>query len=161
MHTAELDSAVWCTLQSYLRNLGHLTSRCDAHRGAWLREGMHTGELDSAVCITPRSQTSLKMSVFIFTNSWRLSNTISWKTSEVKKIPQTICDFQYNFHSNILQYHRDSELWCTPWSLTRRYDAHRGIRLRGGMHTAKFFQILCLHDSAVWCTPQGKARGLQ
>ena len=55
------------------------------------------------------------------------------KTSEVKKIPKTICDFQYNIHSNILKHHReitivkfqiktdpwqatDSEVWCTPGS---------------------------------------------
>ena len=55
MHTAELDSAVWCTLQSLMRNWGHLTPWCDVHRGAWLSDMMHTEVLDSAVWCTPRS----------------------------------------------------------------------------------------------------------
>ena len=46
MHTAQLDSTVWCTLQSFLRN-----------RVTWLRSVMHTGDLDSEVWCTPRSLT--------------------------------------------------------------------------------------------------------
>ena len=33
----------------------------------------------------------------------------------------------------------DSAVWCTPQSLTPRYDAHSRNRLRSGMHTKKFF----------------------
>ena len=47
MHTAELDSAVWCTLQRltlrcashhgvFFRNLSHLTLQCEAHHGVRL-----------------------------------------------------------------------------------------------------------------------------
>ena len=42
MHTAELDSVVWCTVHS-------------AHPGAWHRRGLHTVESDSTVGCTPRS----------------------------------------------------------------------------------------------------------
>ena len=91
MHTTEFDSAVWCTLQKLDSAVEctprSLTLQYDAHSGAWLhdvmhtaeffweiwvtwlRGGMHTAESDSKVCITPRSQTSLKMSVFEFSNS--------------------------------------------------------------------------------------------
>ena len=31
MHTAELDSAVWCTTRSFWKIMEHLTSQCDAH----------------------------------------------------------------------------------------------------------------------------------
>ena len=55
MHTAESDSAEWCTPRS-------LTPRCDAQRGVfwgscypWLRGMMHTTELDSAVGCTPQT----------------------------------------------------------------------------------------------------------
>ena len=57
MHTEESDSVVWCTPQSFLRNLVQLTLRCDAHCGAWLCSGKHTAELDSTVGCTPRSLT--------------------------------------------------------------------------------------------------------
>ena len=45
-HTVELDSAVGCTLRSFLRNFDYLTQRSDAPCGAWLRSGMHTTESD-------------------------------------------------------------------------------------------------------------------
>ena len=75
--------------------------------------------------------------------------------------------------------HFDSEVWCTPRSLTLRYDAHRGAWLHGGMHTtegctprsltprydahsrawlrgvmhtAEFYEKLGSLDSTVWCT---------
>ena len=92
------------------------------------------------------------MSVSLFSNSWRLSTTFYRKTSEVKKFSWTICDLQYNFHCDIFRHHwkitivkfwiktdtcqaTDSAVWCTPWSLTPRSDAH------------------CESDSTVWCTP--------
>ena len=50
-----VDSAVGCTLRSFLKNFDHLTLWCDAHRGAWLHGGMHNAQLDSAVWCTPRS----------------------------------------------------------------------------------------------------------
>ena len=91
MHTTEIDSDVGCTPQS-------LTPRYEAHRGVfweswcpWLRSVMHNAELDSAVGSTPRSQTSSN-SVFMFSNSLRLSTTFYRKTSEVKTISWTICD---------------------------------------------------------------------
>ena len=62
---------------SFLRNMGHLTSRCDAHRRAWLRRGRNTAESDSAVCITLQSQTSSKMLVFVFSNSFCISTMFS------------------------------------------------------------------------------------
>ena len=57
---------VGCTVHTaeFFEKLGTLDSQYDAHRGAWLRDGMHTSELDSAVGCTPQSQTDLKMSVF-------------------------------------------------------------------------------------------------
>ena len=48
MHTAELDSAVWCTPRS-------LTPLWEAHHGVWLSGVMHTAESDLAVRCTPRS----------------------------------------------------------------------------------------------------------
>ena len=157
MHTAEfyeklgsLDSTVWCTLRS-------LTLWYDANRRVWLRVVQHTAESDYFENVRFRIH-------YVF-------NYIYWKTFKVKKILETICDLQYHFHNNILRHHRDitivkfwiktdtwqvtdSAVWCTPRSLTPQYDAHCGIRLRGGMHTAEFFQMLCFHDSAVWCTPR-------
>ena len=76
MHTAELDSAVRCTLWSFLRTFQFitwlcgvmhtaeldslmgctprsLTPRCDAHLVVWLRGMMHTAESDSRVGCTP------------------------------------------------------------------------------------------------------------
>ena len=97
MNTVELDSAVWCTPQSFLRNLGHLPLRRNAHCRAWHCGMMYTTESESAVCITPRSQTSSKMSVFVFLNLFRLSTKFNWKTSKVKMIPKTICDVRYIF----------------------------------------------------------------
>ena len=68
MHTAESDSAVWCTPWSLTQwcdaHLGvRLGSRMHiAHRGAflkyfitWLHGGMYTAELDLAVGCTPQS----------------------------------------------------------------------------------------------------------
>ena len=48
----------------------------------------------------------------------------------------------------------DSAVWCTPRSMTQRCDAHRGVRLGGGMHPAEFFEKLWSLDTAVGCTPQ-------
>ena len=39
-------------------------------------------------------------------------------------------------------------------SLTPRYDAHRGVWLCGGMHTAEFLENFLSLDSAMWCTPR-------
>ena len=52
-HIEELDSAVGCTPRSFLRNLDHLTPRCDAHHVAWLRSDAHlrtrlSGEMHTA-----------------------------------------------------------------------------------------------------------------
>ena len=108
----------------------------------------------------------------VFSNSWHLSTRFYQKTYEVKKILWTICDIQYN----ILSHHReitiikfwiktdtwqvtDSAVWCTPWSLTPRYDADQGVFLyilfswlRGEMHTSEL-------DSTVWCTPGSQTPG--
>ena len=54
----------------------------------------------------------------------------------------------------------DSEVWCTPRSLTPQCDSHCGAWLCSGMHTVEL-------DSAGWCTtqsltPQGDAdRGVR
>ena len=80
-HTAELE--VWCTLQSFLRNLVQLTPRWDAHRRAQLQGGMHTVESNSAVCITPRSQMH-QISLFFVLSC---STTFYKKMSVVKKVP--------------------------------------------------------------------------
>ena len=118
---------------------------------------MHTAESDFAVCITRRSQTTSKMSVLLFSNLWRLSALFYRKTSDVKKISWTICDFQYNFHCNIFRHHREirivkfriktdtwqatySAVWCTPWSCFKYIFSW----LRGMMHTAEL-------DSLGWC----------
>ena len=99
MHTAEffekfgaVDSAVWYTPRSQ-------APQWDAHRGASLRGGMHTTELDCQVH---------QISVFlVFSCSLLLLTTFYKKTSEVKKIPQTICDLQYNFYINIFRHQRE------------------------------------------------------
>ena len=71
MHTAELDSTVGCTPQSFLRNLVHLILRCDAHLKTWFLRGKQTVELDSSVGCTLWIQTYLKMfHVFIFFTSF-------------------------------------------------------------------------------------------
>ena len=171
MHTLELESVVGCTLRS-------LTRQRDAHWGVWLCGVHHTTESDyfENVCF----------------------HLFYWKTSEVEEIPQTSCDFQYNFHSKILRHHREiiivkvriktgtytesavcslnpwydahkesySAVWCrprsflytffhdyllwwTPLSLTLQYDAQRGVKLQGVMHTTEL-------DSTVWCTTQSQ-----
>ena len=43
-------------------------------------------------------------------------------------------------------------MWCTPRSLTLRYDAQHGAWLLGMMHTAEFYEKLGSLDSTVWCT---------
>ena len=126
----------------FLRNLGHLTPQWDAHCGAWLHGGMHTAESDYSTS---------KMSVFVFSNSWRLSITFYRKTSELKKIPLTIFDFQYNFHSNSLRHHREITIvkfrikLTFGKLLTSRCASHRRTWLRGMKDTAE-------SDSRVWCT---------
>ena len=128
----------------FLRNLGHLTPQWDAHCGAWLHGGMHTAESDSSTS---------KMSVSVFSNSWRLSITFYRKTSELKKIPLTIFDFQYNFHSNSLRHHREITIvkfrikLTFGKLLTSRCASHRGTWLRGMKDTAE-------SDSVVWRTPR-------
>ena len=129
-HTAELDYAVGCTLRSFLRKLVPLTPRYDAHHRARLRGGMHTAESDWFENVS-----------FLY---FRLSTPFFRKTSEVKKIPWTICDLQYQFHINIFRHHReiafvklqiktdtwqviDSPVWSTPKSC-------------GGMYTAEFLK---------------------
>ena len=101
--------------------------------------------------LTPQSQTCSKMSVFrafVFVTSF---NSIFWKTSEIKKIPWTICDLRYYFHFNIFRHHRekkcvklriktDTGVWCTPRSQTPQYDVHCKAWLRGGMHSAEFLR---------------------
>ena len=158
----------------------------------WLPRVMHTTELDSAVRSTPRSLTPWwdahrevrlirKCLFFVFSYLLHLLTLFFRKTFEVKKIPWTICDLQYQFHMNIFRHHRekafvklrmktdtwyisywlcsvmrstesDSAVWCTPWSLTPRWDAHHRVFwelfilwLRSVMHTTEI-------DSAVWCT---------
>ena len=86
MHTAELDPTVWCTpgsltprydapIGAFWEILGHLTPLCDAHRGAWLRGGMHTAESDY--------QYDKKFLCFFEF----LTSTFDRKTSELKNIP--------------------------------------------------------------------------
>ena len=90
------------------------------------------------------------MSVFVFPNSWRLSITFYRKTSELKKIPLTIFDFQYNFHSNSLRHHREITIVKFRIKLTfgklliSRCASHLGTWLRGMKDTAE-------SDSRVWC----------
>ena len=48
----------------------------------------------------------------------------------------------------------DSAVGCTPQSLTPWWQAHRGARLCGGMHTAELFEKFWSLDSEVWCTPR-------
>ena len=91
-------------------------------------------------------------------------------------------------HGVIHTIELDFPVWCTLWSLTLRWDAHRGAWLCGIMHTLEldygmwctpwsFFEKLgsldsmvwCtpwsflntfFHDSAVWCTPWSQTRGM-
>ena len=44
-----------------------------------------------------------------------------------------------------------SKVWCTPWSLAQRYDAHCGVWLKGVMHTME-------SGSKVWSTPWSLAQ---
>ena len=75
---------------------------------------MHTTEFfekvgthDSAVGCTPRSQTDSKMfPFFVFSYLLRLSTPLKKKT-EIKEIPLTICDLQYQFCINIFRHHRE------------------------------------------------------
>ena len=83
-----------------LSKISIMTPQCVAHCRFFLEkfgsvdsaEGCTPRSLTPCLCITPRSQTTSKMSVFmfsvfVFSNSWRLSTTFYRKTSEVKKIP--------------------------------------------------------------------------
>ena len=160
----QFDSAVECTPWSFLRNFDHLTPRWDAHRGAWLCGEMHTSESDYC---------SSNMSVFfMFSYLKCLLTPFFRKPSEVKKISWPIHDLQYYFHNNI--FHREiafvklqikTDTWSQWYEIhTLRYDAHRGARLLGEMHTAElfrdemhtaeFFKNFWSLDSAVWCTPR-------
>ena len=67
-----------------------------------------TTDLDLAVGFTLQSQTSSNMSffrVFIFLTPFGFF--FSRKTSDVKKIPDSISELQYYFHINIFRHHRE------------------------------------------------------
>ena len=50
MHTAEIDSSVRCTPQSFVSlNLEHLTLQYGAHCGDWLSSVMYAAEIDSTM----------------------------------------------------------------------------------------------------------------
>ena len=120
---------------------------------------MHIAESDSAMYITLPSQTTSKMFVFVFSNLLRLSTTFYQKiflkqfsyhflsqqrNNNHKILIQNRCLASYWLRSGLhtmeffqkLCYH-DSRLWCTPQSLTWRYDAHREVLLCGKMHNVK------------------------
>ena len=130
-HTAELDSAVGNTPRS-------LTSGCDAHRWVfweswypWLPGMMHIAELDSVVGSTPRSST-LRWDAHCgvrlirkcpFFRVFVLVTPFFQKTFEVKKIPWTIFDIQYQFNWLCGVQHTaesDYAVWCTQWEAHRR-----------------------------------------
>ena len=73
MHTAELDSAVWCTPSSFLKiriyldsavwcTPRSLTPQWNAHRGVKLRVMMHTVESESAGWCTLRNFLKIRIS---------------------------------------------------------------------------------------------------
>ena len=118
--------------------------RCDAHSGAWLRGMMHTANSNFF------KNVRLCVFEFFMPFNYVLSKNV-WSKKD-----STMCDLQYNFHSNILRLHREisivkfwiktdiwqvtgSAVWCTPWSLTPRREAHRGVWLCGGMDTTESF----------------------
>ena len=68
---------------------------------------MHTGELDYAVWCTLQSQTTLKISVFMFSNLLRLLTTFL-SQNFWSKIDFSICDLQT--HRNILRHHREKTI---------------------------------------------------
>ena len=107
IHTGESDSAVGCTIahRRIFEKFGDLG--CASHRGAWLCSGMHTAGLNSAVGCTLQSQTDLKMSVFRFFILATSYDFIFSKNFEVKKIPWTIFNLQYQFGMNIFRHHRE------------------------------------------------------
>ena len=101
---------------------------------------MHSMELDSTVGWTPQSlapRCSWHQGVFSYL--LHLSIMFHWKTPTVNKIPSTICDLWYYFHINIFRLHWEITIVKQPL----RYDAHRGVWLGGGMHTAEFFETFC------------------
>ena len=106
LHSVQFDSEVWCTLPkltqwweahrgAWLRGgihtaevfekFDHLTPRCDAHHGAWFRGGMHTAQLDSAVGCKLRSQTNSNMSVFRVFAFVTSFDSVFWKNFYSKK----------------------------------------------------------------------------
>ena len=91
-----------------------LTPPCDAHRGAWLRNGKHTKELDSAVWCTSQSLTPYTVE----------------SDSAVGCTPNS-------FFRNLVPLAGGgkhtvelvSAMGCTPRSSTLQWDAHRGVKL--------------------------------
>ena len=82
MHTAKLDSVVWCKLQSLARRCDThyrvfweiwvtllITLWCDAHRRAWLCRTVWCTLQKSDYCTS-------KMSVFVFSNSFTFFNYV-------------------------------------------------------------------------------------
>ena len=129
MHTVEIDSKVWCTLQRLWCTPRRLTWRCDALRGDWLGCVIHTLEIVSKeffeiLCVLDSSG---------IWNNWLSSYMYTAKIDLAVWCTPWILTPRRDAHR------RD---WlrggCTPWRLTPRWDAHRGDWLRGGMHTAKF-----------------------
>ena len=136
IHTAELDSKVWCTPWS-------LTQWCDAHRRVfweiWFTWLPHHRVWLVVCSVHHTVHTTLKMSNFVFTNLLRLSTTFYQKRSEIKKIPFKICDLQYNFHSIFVktsQRNINCKILDQNTHLTSYW-------LRGVMHTAEL-------DCRVW-----------
>ena len=92
-----------------------------------------------------------KCPFFLFSYLLHLSTSFFRKTSEVKKIPWTNLNLQYQFCMNIFRHHREIAFvkhvlkQTLDKLLTLRCDGHRKAWLSGMMHTRE-------SDSAVWCT---------
>ena len=86
MHTLELDSAVWCTLQS-------LTPQWDAHPRAWHCCLMHSSESDSTHTAESEYFKNVRFCVFKFVTSF---NYVWSKNNLLLKVW---------FNSNILRHH--------------------------------------------------------
>ena len=124
----------------WLRSVHRTTeSRYDAHHGVfwkiwvtWLR-GMHHREIAIVKCWIKTDTLQVIDSAVWFTPVWllvwcRLRSFFIYFFSWLRDVMHTAKS--------------DSWVWCTPLSLTPRYDAHRRAWLCSMMHTAELFKNL-------------------
>ena len=167
MHTTELDSAVGCTRRNFLRNFDYLTLQCRRAWLCGVMHTLESDKMSVfhvfifVTCFknsmfywkTPEVKnfhwTICNFCYNFHINLFRhhreitivklrgiMHNTEFFET--LCFLDSAVCSMKHTTEYLIHFGAFHSSVWCTPWSLTLRYDAHRWVWLRIGMHTTKY-----------------------